>query len=251
MSTTHDPFLEAAKLIAASKDPAAELLRLAQRESARSRRRTRAVWGVGVAAAAVLLAILGLPALLSSKHDAPPEVRSIAAEATWIHAVLTREGPRHLTASEESRLRDTLLGESSLLRRGAVLLLARHKKKIDVAHLEAMVFELTETHDRPLVVAASGDSAKLLASVLADRRRATIRAVLRAIWWACARDHSFPRPSTIERFTRYPDEEARVLAVRALGEIDSYIPSAEVVDQVSMDTERVRSAASVLLQKGK
>lgn len=248
MNDDSDPYMAAARRIAQSDDPRAEVLNLARLETTRRRRKR----SIKLAAVAALL-LVGVGALSFALRAAPSasefDTRTAKEDALWMQqlGVKVRQGP--LASEDEARVRDFLYSDSGLRRRYAVLVLSGYGLEIDPAILDEIAFELAETIDHPVVVAARGGNHA--ADALFTNHQATLRAVARAIWYSCARTHSYPRVATIERLLAHPDPELRKTCYKALGHVDGYVLTAEMRARIEADTSDVRRAARKLLEHDK
>jgi len=221
------------------------LLEIARGQTRLSRRRL-AAWS----AAASILLMLGVWVALAGagRRAQAPEAWNVAERTQWTRGIFSRPNGEALTGSEERRLRDYLGDSSSAVRRGALLALsARYGREIPPAILHGIFVDLQETIDLPEQFASVEDSD--LAMAFRMNRRRTARAVAGAIWSHCARHHTYPDLEMIELLSTYPDEDVRASAYRALGEIKSYRPTKERLEQVREETGRVQEAARKLPRK--
>lgn len=235
---------EAAEVIARSRDPAGELVRVAQLQSGLERRRRTASACVGLAL--LLGVVVGTWLLHEQERDGHPVGRDPMAESEWALGLLRRPASEGLSTEEERRLRRALYSHSSRQRRIALVSLSHFGLEVPVERLEQIASGLEETLDLPEEIASAGDSG--VRQALLSKRLSTMRTVTRSMWFHAAKHGDYPALSTLERFSRHSDETVRHNAYRALGEVVGYVPTDDMRLRLEKDTERVRRAAKKLLR---
>jgi hypothetical protein len=227
-------YADVAEMVAASEDPRAEILEIARMASARARRRravvtcsaVAAVLAVGFGAWAAWPTSANEPTQVAADHrrEVPAALLSPEAARAWLREIISRPRPSTLTAAETDGVRGLLIHSSTIVRRGALRVLADH----DVL--------LREDE---------------LAWFLANPHPDTDSQALRLAWRQCHAQGEWRACELLETFVMRAEMNLRKYAVRALGEVESYLPSEAVLELIRASDGPTRDAARKLLARAR
>ncbi len=117
---------------------------------------------------------------------------------------------------------------SSHVRRTALYVLAFTSVEVPAPTLTRLLVEHREDLERPLQVASVGDAGRLIAEAIERRRLATLQSVLAASATRAAQGHAVIEAKALEPFLQHENESVRLDAVRTLGYLEGYQPSAAI-----------------------